>query len=559
MEIKKLQFKSEEVSRVSSKWFGKNWPVVYIIHNHSEAYIGETTSINARMRQHMENNERRRLTQIEIIADESFNKSAVLDIESKLIAYMSSDKVYELQNSNSGMRNHNYYQKDQYEALFRGIWKELRHNKIVKHDLRALENSDLFKYTPYKSLTEEQYEVVYRLASDLLNAIVENQPATFIVNGEAGTGKTVLAMYLMKLIADRKITDFVAEEDELLMEKFEGIRALVSQFKIALVVPMGSLRTTLKQVVSKVSGLSGTMVIGPADVVKDRYDLLIVDESHRLKRRVNLTSYKSFDDTNRKLGLGSDGTELDWIMMSSRYQILFYDASQSIRPTDIRKEKFIESIDEDVRYNYHIASQLRSLGGNDYIDYVKKIFSDYPPEANRRFENYEFLLFESIRTMKEVILEKDKQFGLSRLVAGYAWKWNTKHYSLEEIERQGIFDLEIQGERMIWNQKPHGWINSANAANEVGSIHTTQGYDLNYVGVIIGPEITYNQALGRIEVIKDQYYDANGKRSIVDEQELHDYIVNVYSVLMTRAIHGTYVFVCDDALRNHLMRFIDTC
>lgn len=82
------------------------------------------------------------------------------------------------------------------------------------------------------------------------------------------------------------------------------------------------------------------MVIGPNDVVKKEYDLLIVDESHRLQRRKGIMGYGAFDTVSKGLGLGSEGTQLDWIMKSSKYQIFFYDENQSIKPADIRPEDF---------------------------------------------------------------------------------------------------------------------------------------------------------------------------------------------------------------------------
>ena len=90
---------------------------------------------------------------------------------------------------------------------------------------------------------------------------------------------------------------------------------------------------------------------------------------------------------------------------------------------------------------------------------------------------------------------------------------------------------------------------------EVSSIHTIQGYDLNYAGVIIGPDLIYDPVKKRIAIDKSSYYDQMGKRSLEDESELETYIKRIYTILMTRAIHGTFVYVCDPGLRDHLYRF----
>src|SRR5690554_6211961 len=161
--IKTYNLDRESVIDIGKEPYGRNWPVVYILNDNKEAYVGETINVSNRTKQHLENEKRRSLTKINIIADKRFNKSAALDIESKLIEHMSADGKYILQNSNNGMRDHAYYEKEMYESLFKDIWRQLKDKKIVKHDLDILENSELFKYSPFKRLTEEQYSVLFEL------------------------------------------------------------------------------------------------------------------------------------------------------------------------------------------------------------------------------------------------------------------------------------------------------------------------------------------------------------------------------------------------------------
>lgn len=100
------------------------------------------------------------------------------------------------------------------------------------------------------------------------------------------------------------------------------------------------------------------------------------------------------------------------------------------------------------------------------------------------------------------------------------------------------------------------WVNSPNANNEAGCIHTTQGYDLNYRGLIIGPELDYDFSTKRFIVYKDRYKDKNGKNSITDPTILKKYILNIYRTILFCGIHGTYVYVCNDNLRAYLSQFI---
>lgn len=93
------------------------------------------------------------------------------------------------------------------------------------------------------------------------------------------------------------------------------------------------------------------------------------------------------------------------------------------------------------------------------------------------------------------------------------------------------------------------WVNSPNAINEVGCIHTIQGYDLNYAGVIIGPEISYDPVQNKIVVDPKKYRDKNGRIGVEDMAELERYVINIYKTLLTRGIKGTYIYVADPALR----------
>ena len=112
------------------------------------------------------------------------------------------------------------------------------------------------------------------------------------------------------------------------------------------------------------------MVIGPNDVVKEKYDILIVDESHRLQRRKGIMGYGAYDNVNREIGLGNEATQLDWIMASSKHQVFFYDENQSIKPADVRPEDFKKLKTK----KYELNSQMRVEAGEEYIKFIEYIF-----------------------------------------------------------------------------------------------------------------------------------------------------------------------------------------
>jgi DUF2075 family protein len=142
------------------------------------------------------------------------------------------------------------------------------------------------------------------------------------------------------------------------------------------------------------------------------------------------------------------------------------------------------------------------------------------------------------------IKSRDKECGLSRLIAGYSWEW-VSHKNPE------LFDIKIDNARLKWNGTSNDWINSENSVNEVGCIHTTQGYDLNYSGIIFGKEISYDPIKNEIIIKEENYFDKNGKQSIKSPEELKAFILNIYKTIMLRGIRGTYVYVCDPELKKY--------
>lgn len=554
-ELKEYVFSDELPALIENDYYVQDhWPVVYILSdgNIREAYIGETADTTSRLSAHLRNSKKNHLTAVHLVTSKKFNKSATLDIESNLIRYFSGDGKYKLLNGNLGLSNHNYFQKKEvYWNLFQSLWLSLKEKGIVRNGLDVIDNSDLFKYSPYKPLTTEQ-----RLNMvDLVRVLADDQYNAAIIEGGAGTGKSIMAVYLVKALLsdlnDFDFSDFGEEEIELL----ENLEVLQKQFpkpKVAIVVPMASFRKTLQTVFRNVYGLKSSMVIGPAEVSRSTYDILLVDESHRLRKRKNLGPYFSpFDKANECLGLAKDeGNELDWVLMQAKKTILFYDQNQSIKPSDVEDIDFFELKKAPTTFLGDLRSQFRVKGGTDYVDFIDRLLSNRLDDGEKwRSNNYDFELFESAEEMINTIKRKDETQGLSRVVAGYSWPWISK-------KDKEAFDITVDGILLRWNSKNIDWVNSANAVNEVGCIHTTQGYDLNYAGIMLGKEITFNPKTQQIEIIKENYHDKAGRTGISDPEVLKDYILNIYKTILLRAIHGTFIYACDEHLREYLAEHV---
>lgn len=564
--IERRSFSPHEIDQLSrSGDYFTNWPVVYTLNDSRSVYVGESRSVASRMRQHLKSSEKSGLHRMHLVIDDTFHKSACLDLESFLIRLFAGEGRFQVLNGNAGVSDSDYYDRAKYTGSFNLIFEELRREGLFERSIPEIVNSDLFKFSPFKALNSDQAGAVGEILDGLLEDIDCGKPSTSVIQGDPGTGKTIIAIYLMKLLRDIQLSQEGEnfDSDSIFSDYFvEGNRDLIADLKIGLVIPQQSLRSTIKKVFSRTPSLQPGMVLSPFDLSpsEESYDLLIVDEAHRLSQRANQPSgpqNKKFREITEAL-FGIDDlsvTQLDWVRKSSKHQILLVDAEQSVRPADLPKD-VVRSLIEHSRVEkkfYPLHSQMRVRGGTDYIKYIRAILSSEPPVPSR-VENYDFKLFDDVSEMHQEIRLRESEVQLARLVAGFAWPWKTK-------SDPNAFDIEISGYRLRWNQAQTDWINSATSVNEVGSIHTVQGYDLNYAGVIIGPDLRFDLETQSVVIDRASYFDKKGKENnpklglVYTDSDLLRYIVNIYAVLMTRGMHGTYVYVHDKALREYLRQF----
>lgn len=515
-------------NKYSDEPYLDNWPMLYILENGKQAYIGESSHAKTRMTQHSSNEEKRIFDKVHFIYSEKFNQSVTFDYESKLIQYIVADEFFEVTNKNSGIADKQYYQKKDYDKQFEQLWRKLQKEKLVRHSLEEIENSDLFKFSPYKELNDSQRQSV----EDILIKLREGQVKRIVVNGMPGSGKTIVAVYLMKYLQDSK-----EYGDKL----------------IGFVVPQTSLRKTLKRIFKSIYGLKPSQILSPSDVAKKHYDILLVDEAHRLHQYKNISYMGTFKKNCEKLGLTTESDELDWIIKQSDVSVMFYDEMQVVGPSGIDavrfEDKMKRSFEKRMVSYYTLLTQMRVKGGNDYIDFVRSALEG---KCIKKYhsENYDLKLYCDFTKFEKDMYSHESQYGLTRMIAGYAWPWISKEDKTQK-------DIEIQGIKRMWNHKTEGWVHTEQAIDEVGCIHSIQGYDLNYAYVILGKDIGYDKETGEIIVRPQNYYDSNGKRT-AGYAELLKYIKNVYYVLMTRGIKGTYLYVCDDDLRAYLKNYIET-
>jgi DUF2075 family protein len=562
--IEKLPFDRDVLGIwASERVENSNWPVVYTINGTNDIYVGETSNAAMRFSNHLGTPSKQHLREARVIFRNDFNKSVCLDLESHLIRYFAADEKYRVLNGNGGITDSDYFQRDFYRESFKEIFDALVSDGVLTRTIPDIVNSDLFKYSPFKALTTDQAVAIEGILETLIHELESGTQSSTVIQGDPGTGKTIVAIYLVKLLKDIELFDEAEplDSDSLFADFFQvGYRDLLQGLKIGLVIPQISLRKTVQKVFSRTPGLSADMVLDPFEVGDGdvEFDLLIVDETHRLQQRANQPAAErnlKYASINVKL-FGTDDkskTQLDWIKARSRHQIYLLDTAQSVKPADVQP-KHLDPLVIDARRDgslFRLNSQLRVAGGSDYIEYIGSVIRGGYEGPPKTFGDYDLRFFDNFAEMHREMRERDQEHGLSRLLAGFAWPWQSKGGKSD-------FDIEIEGIRLPWNRRNYDWVNSPTSAEEVGSIHTIQGYDLNYAGVIIGRDLYFDENSQRVAFSRENYFDKKGKEnnptlgiSYTDE-DLLQYVLSIYRVLLTRGIRGTYIFVCDERLRKYL-------
>lgn len=569
-QIKNYSFDQSTINNLATAdHLEENWPVVYQIYNNQQIYIGETTNLKNRMNQHLANAEKSSLKHgsLKVVFDETFNKSAALDLESYLIQYFSGDGKFRVLNRNDGMCDRDYYDRENYRKTFEEIWNRLRELKIADKTISEINNSELFKFSPYKNLNFEQLNVVTEIVQNIDEAITNNAKSLSVIDGDAGTGKTIVIMYLAKLLADlqsfdNKNDDIDDESNFNIFFELENINQKFKNKSIALVIPQPSLCGRIRKIFDKIDlGDADIKIFSPIQFGKsnDDFDITLVDEAHLLKVGVTGTLGKQVHEIDQKIFGNTDiHSELEWIMAKSKNVVMVFSDQQRIRPANISKSDILKYSDEYNMREYWLKTQMRSLGGKKYIDCIHDILSnDLRPTQKEIFKDFEAKIFTNIQDFVAAMQKRESEYGLSRMVAGFAWKWSSK-----EDKRE--YDIRIDGMEFRWNSTQNNWIGSKNAPEEVGSIYTVQGDDLNYVGIIIGNDLLYRNGklIFNREACADSGAMKRSQRQVanneqISEDDMLEQILRTYRILMNRAVKGVYIYACDEELSKYLANYFD--
>lgn len=441
-----------------------------------------------------------------------------------------------------GVIDHKFYQEDIERAplFLKNDMLKLRSfiEKWVRFgdDKNILYRIDNGKIKPSKSLANhlsallkgkreftliDDQKVVYESIMSLVGKSKDDSKDVIIIEGGPGTGKTVLAVNLLVEIIKRgKLCQYVT--------KNAAPRA-VYEAKLA-----GEFKKT--QISNLFTG-SGAFT----EASKNTFDVLLVDEAHRLNEKSGLFS-----------NLGEN--QVKELISSSKLSVFFIDEDQRVTFKDIgRKDeirKWAKLLDAHV-YEMELTSQFRCNGSDGYLAWLDNSLG-IRPTANEILEHgeYDFQVFDDPNLLYEQIIARNKKSNRARMVAGYCWDWNSK-------KDPKAFDISIPEHKfkMRWNLSSYAslWIIDPRSVSEVGCIHTCQGLELDYVGVIMGPDlvvrngalITVPSARSKMDQSLKGYKSLRSQNPDSADKLADNIIRNTYRTLMTRGMKGCFIYSTD--------------
>jgi uncharacterized protein len=373
-------------------------------------------------------------------------------------------------------------------------------------------------------LLDEQI-VCYDMCLKTMNqCLKDRKKRVIIIQGGPGTGKSVLAVNLL--------TSYIRESlNAAYVTKNSAPR---NAFLKLLTSGNSKQRVNIQQLFRSPFGLS--------NCAANFYDCLIVDEAHRLVEKM----YGDWGGQN----------QVKECIDASLLTIFMLDEDQSVTRKDIGSvaevRKWANALGARVIMdaNTRLISQFRCNGSDAYIQFIDDLLQINPESVKIDLGelNYDFRVFDSPSVLREALREKNAINNKSRMVAGYCYDWNVKN-------GRGDTDISLQdGFNAQWNlPNDDSWAVNPSSFEQVGCIHTAQGLEFDYVGVLIGRDLTFDEAAGRVVADKSQISKDDKSSGIrtAPEDVARRLILNTYKTLLTRGQKGCYVYCEDDALREY--------
>ncbi|MBR5702983.1 MAG: DUF2075 domain-containing protein [Bacteroidales bacterium] len=382
--------------------------------------------------------------------------------------------------------------------------------------------------TPLFDLLDEQAVCYDMCIRTMLQCLKDGKKRTILVQGGPGTGKSVLAVNLLMHFITSTLNAAYVTKNSAPRQAFLSILSGNRAENVA----------EICQLFRSPFGLS--------QVPKNAYDCLIVDEAHRLVK-------KMYGDWNGE-------NQVKECINASLLTVFMLDEDQAVTSKDIGSveeiSKWCTELGSTIimREETKLISQFRCNGSDAYIQFVDNMLqrggeSVVVPLSEL---NYDFRIFDDASQMREALRAKNEN-NKARMVAGYCYDWNVKNH-------RGDVDICLPGGfQAKWNlENDKIWAINPRSFEEVGCIHTAQGLEFDYVGVLIGKDLFFDNATGRVMTDKTAISKDDKSSGIrgANDTDARRLILNTYKTLLTRGQKGCFVYCEDEALREHFKRML---
>ena len=376
-------------------------------------------------------------------------------------------------------------------------------------------------------LLDEQAVCYDMCIRTMLQCLKDQKKRTILVQGGPGTGKSVLAVNLL-------------------------MHFIISSCNAAYVTKNSAPRQAFLSILSgnRAEGLADINQLfrspfGLSQVPANSYDCLIVDEAHRLVKKM----YGDWTGEN----------QVKECINASLLTIFLLDEDQAVTTKDIGSvaeiSKWCRTLGSTIimREETVLVSQFRCNGSDAYIQFIDNLLQRKEETVDVPVSelNYDFRIFDDASQMRDELRKINAVNNKARMVAGYCYDWNVKN-------RRGDVDISLPGGFFAkWNlANDKIWAINPNSFEEVGCIHTAQGMEFDYVGVLIGKDLTFDSATGHVRTNKNAISRDDKSSGIrgADDDEARRLILNTYKTLLTRGQKGCFVYCEDDALRSYFKK-----
>lgn len=384
--------------------------------------------------------------------------------------------------------------------------------------------SDIIKGKSQYVLLDEQMVVYDKVFSVVKKSCESDEKKVIIIKGGPGTGKSVIAINLMAdMFKEGYKTQYAT-----------GSRAFTE---------------TLRSVIGSKGSSEFKYFNSYMQAEGNSLDVLICDEAHRIRK----TSNNRFTKKDKK----SDLSQIEELIRAAKVCVFFIDDMQVVRPEEIGSSEYIKEFAKSRGikiYEYELKAQFRCKGADGFVNWIDNTLG-LRHTANIIYDTlkseFDFKIVSSPQELESMIREKNEEGYSARMVAGFCWPWS----KTPDEEGNLVNDVVIGDFKMPWNAHPDirnlkdnipkapKWASDDNGINQIGCIYTAQGFEFDYVGVIVGKDLSYDLDECKWKCNKEYCKDGMVKRS---KDNFDQMIKNTYRVLLSRGMKGCYVWFEDE-------------